>query len=153
MKARLLDITYGAVFLAGAGYLFWISTVTGTGASRISSDPMWYPKLLLVLLAICSGALMLREALKRGHRRVPSLDFEPVLIVLATSGVYLALFQKAGFVPASLVLIPLTSWLLGFRRPLVLTMVSIGFVACVWYGFHYLINITPPGPGLPTLAG
>lgn len=152
MKTRLLDVAYGAVFCASACYLFWVSVATGVGASRISSDPMWYPKVLLVLLAISSGYLMLRGALSRDTTRAKTLEWRPTLIVLAASGMYLALFERVGLVPTSLVLIPLMSWLLGFRRPIVIAVIALGFTCAVWYGFYYLINITPPGPALPTLA-
>lgn len=153
MKTRLLDMAYGAVFCASAFYLFWVSVVTGTGASRISSDPMWYPQVLLVLLAICSGYLVLRGAVSRDTMRAKALEWWPTLIVLTASGIFLALFERVGLVPTSLVLVPVMSWLLGFRRPVVLAVIAIGFTGAVWYGFYYLINITPPGPGLPTLTG
>lgn len=153
MKTRLLDMTYGAVFCASASYLFWVSIATGTGASRISSDPMWYPQVLLVLLAICSGFLVLRGVLSRDTTRARALECWPPLIVMTASAIYLVLFERVGLVPTSMVLIPVVSWLLGFRRPVVLAAIAIGFTCAVWYGFYYLINITPPGPALPTLNG
>lgn len=153
MKTRVLDMAYGALFCAAAFYLFWVSVMTGTDASRISSDPMWYPQVLLVLLAICSGYLVLRGAVSRDATRSKALAWRPTLIALTLAGLYLALFERVGLVPTSLVLIPVMSWLLGFRRPVLLAAIAIGFTGAVWYGFYYLINITPPGPGLPTLTG
>ncbi|MBA1148875.1 tripartite tricarboxylate transporter TctB family protein [Ectothiorhodospiraceae bacterium WFHF3C12] len=153
MNSRVLNILYGVVFLGSSIYLYWVSVETGVDARRVSSDPMWYPQLLLILLGLCAGYLVLRSVLTREASPVQSVVWKPLAATLAAAGTYLAVFEKLGFVPSTVVLIPLLSWLLGFRRVAVLVVLTVSFTAAVWYGFHLLLNETPPGIGLPTFTG
>lgn len=152
MKVRWLDLAYGGVFFGATLCLYWVSVVTGTDARRISSDPMWYPKVLLVMLGLCSALLIVRAAMKPGGERSRALAWKPLLIALSGAAAFLAAFPRLGYVPSALLLIPVMSWLLGFRRPVWLATTTLLFTIGLWYAFHYLLGATPPGPGLPTLG-
>lgn len=152
MSSRRLDILYGVVLLGMTVWLFWVSVDTGIDAPRVTSNPMRYPQLLLLLLMACSVALIARGVRTKSEGAAPVPGWQPLAVTLVAAGTYLLAFDRLGFVPSTLLFIPTTSWLLGFRRPLLLALVTIGFTCLVWYSFHYGFNATPPGLALPTLA-
>ncbi|MEX0729771.1 MAG: tripartite tricarboxylate transporter TctB family protein [Aquisalimonadaceae bacterium] len=146
MDVRRLDILYGAVFLAGAAFLYWIAVETGITARRIASDPMWYPKVLLVLMLLCSGWLIVRGVLSRQRDHVGGLEWRRLAVTLVLSTLSLLFFARLGFVLMSLILVPVLSWSLGYRRPWPVVLTTVGFTAVVWCGFTYGLGITPPAP-------
>lgn len=149
MDGRRLDIVYGSVFLCITAYLFWVSIITGIEAPQIARDPMWYPQVLLILLMVCAGLLIVRNMWSKSESSVSWPKWRPLAVTLVLSGVFLMAFDRFGYLPTALVFVPLTSWLLGFRRPLMLVLITTGFICSVWYGFHYGLNATLPGPMLP----
>ncbi len=152
MTPRALDAVYGAVLLAAAGLLYLSSYADEVPGQPVSGNAVWYPRILLVLMATLSILLIGRGLLAGAQAALPGVRWRPLAAATALTGVYLASLQDVGFLPATLLLLPLMSWMLGFRRPAAIAVVTIGFTVAVWYGFNDLFNMTPPGPGLPSLV-
>jgi len=151
MTNRALDVLYGTVLFAAAAALYWVSFDPQVAGRPIARDPEWFPRLLLTLMLIASVALAGLALARRATTLVHPVRWRALAITVAAAGMYLAGFYELGFVPATVVLIPAMCWLLGFRRPLVIAAVAVGFTIGVWYCFALLLNVVPPGPGLPTL--
>ncbi|MEO1901411.1 MAG: tripartite tricarboxylate transporter TctB family protein [Alcanivorax sp.] len=152
MKARVLDLCYGAAALAAALAVY----LAGGGNDRpvpVASNPYWYPKLLLALIGVCAVWLMVRAALNGGPDTPPErLRWRSLTGTVVISGAYLLGYEWLGFLPATLALMLVFSLFQGFRRPLWLVGVAVLFTALVWYGFADLLNRPPPGPTLPSLS-
>lgn len=149
MTKRILDLAYAAAWFAGAAALLWVSFGLHFENTPISRNPAWFPQLLLTLMLVASAVLAVRALLAGVKPPVTSMRWRALAITLSISALYLVGFVGVGFIPATAVLIPLMSWLLGFRRPLVIVLVTTGMTVGLWYAFTLLLNVTPPGPGLP----
>jgi putative tricarboxylic transport membrane protein len=146
---RTLDLAYAAAWLAGAAALLWASFGLQFENTPISRNPAWFPQLLLTLMLIAAAVLAVRSFIRTTATPITSMRWQALAVTLLISALYLAAFVSVGFIPATVVLIPLMSWLLGFRRPLVIVLVTAGMTIGLWYAFTLLLNVTPPGPGLP----
>ena len=149
MTRRTLDLAYAAVWLVSAAALLWVSFGLHFEGTPISRDPAWFPQLLLTLMLIAGAVLALRALRSRSATSVDPVHWQALAITLLVSALYLVAFVGVGFIPATLVLIPLMSWLLGFRRPVAIALVTVGMTVGLWYAFALLLNVTPPGIGLP----
>ena len=153
MQRRVSEIVGGGVILAGAIVLYGQTIGTGFVRDEIARDPVWFPRLLLILLALASVGLVVR-----GFTQAPSGPAERPLwgrffavAVLLTA--YFLLFETAGYLFASLVFLPALTVLLGYRKPLVIIPVTIIFVVAVWYVFADVFIVRPPGLGVDDIIG
>ena len=107
MPRCMSDLVGGGVLLGASAVLYAQTVGKGFAHAEIARDPVWYPRLILVLLAAASIGLIVR-------------------------GLAMTV-------------------LLGYRRPLVTGLVTVIFVALVWYCFAEIFVIRPPGFGLDEL--
>ncbi len=149
MKSRTLDLVYGAIYFVIAIVLYWVSLDLSSTDRSIASDPAWFPRLLLGMLLIAAIVLMVQAQLRQSSAQVISLRVKALIITLGAAGLYLVGFYEIGFIQSTLVLIPVLSWLLGYRRPFVIIAVTIIFTCLLWYAFTLLLNVNPPGLELP----
>lgn len=149
MTKRTLDLIYAVAWIFGATALIWTSSGNQFENSPISRDPSWFPQMLLILILIAGVVLALRSFLRGSTAIVKPLRWQALIITLFISSAYLYFFFSLGFIPATVVFIPLMSWLLGYRRPLVIMLVTASLTIGLWYAFALLLNVTPPGIGLP----
>ncbi|ASK36122.1 tripartite tricarboxylate transporter TctB family protein [Alloalcanivorax mobilis] len=151
MKARALDVCYGGAALL-AILAVYVGGGSAAGSPPLASNPYWYPKVLLILIGVCAVWLIMRAALGRSGAAPASVQWRALAGSVVVSGAFLFGYERIGFVPCTVVLVVVMGWMLGFRRPLMLLVVSVLFTAAVWYGFSDLLNRTPPGPALPSPA-
>lgn len=152
MNSRTLDLVYGTVLFAIAMALYWVSFDLQVAGRSIASDPAWFPRLLLGMMLIAAVVLGGRALARRSTARGVPLRGQALAITVGAAGLYLMSFYEIGFIPSTLVVIPVMSWLLGFRRPLVITLVTVALTITLWYAFTLLLNVTPPGFALPVPA-
>jgi len=154
VRARLPDLIGGAVFLGAAAVLFAQTRGTGPVRDEIARDPFWYPRVLLVLVAVAAIALVVRALLRRRDRETASAE-DPVwrrlAVAVAVVAAYFAAFEPAGYLVASLVAFPVFAFALGYRRVLVSAFVSLFFVVSVWFLFADVFVVRPPGLGIDDL--
>ena len=74
-----------------------------------------------------------------------------MLIVAIVLAVYFLIFEQVGFIPASIILFPILSWILGYRNIVVISSVSVIFVISIWYLFAEVFSVRPPGIGMDQL--
>lgn len=152
MPRCISDLISGGVLL-GVSALFYAQTVgTGLSHDEIARDPVWYPRLLLILLAAASAGLIARGLFGAKAQPQPQPVWPKFALVTLLVAAYFLAFDSAGFLIGSLVFMPALTLLLGFRRPLVTALVAVIFVALVWYCFAELFVIRPPGIGLDDLS-
>jgi Tripartite tricarboxylate transporter TctB family len=146
------DLIGGAAILAVAGIFFMQTVGTGLDDDEIARNPVWFPRVLIVLLAL-SGLGLLVRGLLLADAPAPRPVWPRFALVAAGVGGYFAVFDLVGFLIASLVFLPAIAVLLGYRRYLVTLVVTCLFVAAVWYCFAEIFVVRPPGFGLDELAG
>ncbi len=151
MPRCMSDLVGGGVLLGASAVLYAQTVGKGFAHAEIARDPVWYPRLILVLLALASLGLIVRGLAGPADKGAQAPLWGRFLAVAAAVTAYFLLFDVAGFLLASLVFLPAMTVLLGYRRPLVIGLVAVIFVGLVWYCFAEIFVIRPPGFGLDEL--
>ena len=151
MPRCMSDLVGGGVLLGASAVLYAQTVNKGFVHDEIARDPVWYPRLLLVLLALVSAGLIVRGLAGPVQKTGSVPLWGRFLAVAVAVTAYFLLFDVVGFLIASVVFLPAMTVLLGYRRPLVIGLVTVIFVALVWYCFAEIFVIRPPGLGLDEL--
>ncbi|GKY86832.1 hypothetical protein STA1M1_07010 [Sinisalibacter aestuarii] len=151
MKRSVLDILYGLGALGIAGFFFWETIGAVPPETSVADDPYWYPRLLLILMAVLALAMIARAVFAATDEIVIGPRWPALLAVVIIVGGYAALFTWTGFAISTLIFFPIFAYGLGYRRIVPLAIASPLVVAVTWYAFHYGLGMTPPGIGLPLL--
>lgn len=151
MSTRISELV-GGVFFMGLSLLFWWQTVGQSDEGvEAALNPIWYPRVLLVLMGITSALLIFRSIKGGSGEEVPLPNFRQTLIVLTVLIVFFYGFVEVGFLFASIVFIPLFNGILGYRRWGITTAVSLILTSIVWYLFAEVFVVRPPGIGIDEL--
>ena len=115
----------------------------------LARNPMTFPRFLLGLFALGGAGLLVRGLIgaRKGTVGMP-VAWLKVLAILVLAGIYLALFAPLGFIPATLVFMPVAMLALGYRNPLVIVLVTLVTAPLLWYLFAEAFSIRPPGIGI-----
>lgn len=151
MSARVLDMCYGVAILLCALVLY----VAGGGNPSpvpVASNPFWYPKLLLVLMAVCAMWMLIRAVLERRGASPITVQWGALAGCVLITGAFLYGYDSIGFIPSAIPLVLALSWWLGFRKPVWLVIIAVLFTVGAWYCFADLLNRAPPGPALPSFT-
>jgi putative tricarboxylic transport membrane protein len=116
----------GLLLFSGAA---WLQTTS------LPTDASLFPKIALLLLALCSIAYLLRSVMKGAAKRQDKpLFHHPTRFVIAFAAiaVYALVFPRIGYFTATLVFIPAFVAALGMRR-YGLTLISTALFALLVY--------------------
>jgi len=155
MTPRLINLMGGGAIL-GLSALFYAQTLSERFATApLARNPMAFPRLLTLLLAL-GGAVVIAQALFTRRGAMPGEGVAPVnwpraVLITAMVGGYFWAFESVGFLPATLVFLPLVIVVLGYRRALVIVPVTAVTLVGLWYLFARVFQIRPPGPGMDEL--
>lgn len=152
MNPRLSNLIGGGALLGVSVLLYSQSIGTGLEREEIARNPIWYPRLLLILLAIAAVFLILRSVIRSPGPAEADPAWGRLSAAAAVVAAYFVVFNEIGFVISSLLFLPLFSILLGYRRYFVTAVVAILLVIALWYLFAEVFVVRPPGPGLDILA-
>ena len=132
--AHRQDIVLGVLFALLGIIAAWMSSAY-SGATGI------YPMVLgMILLAL--GVLIVARAVRAVEPQARELTSAPSRLALTTGVlvVYIALIVPLGFYTASLLLMLLLPVVLGFRRPLYLSMTAMVFIAVLFVAFTLVLE-------------
>jgi hypothetical protein len=139
----------GAVL--GISALIYSQVLPGQFAGvELARNPMTFPRFLLALFALGGVFLVIRGFFRAPRDRddMPVVAWQRVLLVLLLATAYFAAFAPLGFIPTTLIFLPTSMLLLGYRRPMVIAFVTIIAVIALWYAFTEAFSIRPPGIGI-----
>lgn len=128
------DIALGALFSVLGAASAWLSSAY-SGASGS------YPRVLgLVMLAL--GLLIIVRAVRQSESGTRELIQAPGKFVLTAVVfvAYIGLIVPLGFYTASILLMSLLPLVLGFRRPIYLTVMAIVFIAALFVMFSVVLE-------------
>lgn len=117
----------------------------------LARNPMTFPRFLLALFAIGGAFLVVRGLVSRAGSTWTKVAWGKVLGIVVLAAAYFWAFQPVGFVPATLVLLPLSFLALGYRNAKVIALVPLITVPLLWYVFAEGFSIRPPGFGMDDL--
>lgn len=146
MSRGLRDILFGLFALAFAGVLWWETTkpqYLSDNAQNYGFDPAFFPRILIVLWALLAVSIVVRGT-QLMRDPMPEQNWFPLAgSVLITTG-YLSLMNVVGFLFSSIAFAAVLMPFLGFRRPIIVAVVSVLFPIAVWYSFVFLLKIPLP---------
>jgi putative tricarboxylic transport membrane protein len=145
---RLNDAVLGAILLAFAGWVWWLTTFFPRFMGQ-DYGPNLFPRILAVGIAVCGAVLVLRGLRARGRL----VEFEGwvrdparVLSFLAVPGAvlfYILASDRLGFIPTAFAL--LVALFLWFRaRAVVALPVAAGVTLVVHWFFAGLMRVPLP---------
>ena len=155
MTPRLINLMGGGAIL-GLSALFHAQTLSERFATApLARNPMAFPRLLTLLLAL-GGTVLIVQALfaRRGalpDAAVAQVHWPRAVLITAMAGAYFWAFEIVGFLPATLVFLPLVIVMQGYHRALVILPVTAVTLVGLWYLFARVFQIRPPGPGMDDL--
>jgi magnesium-transporting ATPase (P-type) len=114
-----------------------------------SLSPVFFPEVSAALIAVLSILLMIilfRSSRHQGEEIAPITwgDELRVLAAMGIAAVYVLAFKYIGFIPASILGLGGLFWLQGKRRPLRLSLLSVGTVLFVYCIFYYIMKVRFP---------
>ena len=145
MQTRTATRNSGCIFFGAAGLLGVLTLVRWYPAeSALSQNSYFYPVVLLVTASCLALLLTIRALLDRSEEREEPLRGPQIIGALAISASYMAGQFIVGFILSTLLFVPAFAILLGYSRPIVLSLFSAGLTISVWYVFTRLLNIFLP---------
>ncbi len=128
------DIILGLVMLVIGLTAAWLArSYTGAGGT--------YPMVLGAVLAVLGMIVAVRAVRSTANAERTLVDAPLQLVIaLGVGAAYIAMVVPVGFYTSSLMLMFAIPLALGFRRPVYLSVTSIGFVAIVYIVFSILLE-------------
>lgn len=149
VKRDLESLVAGGAVLGISALLFTQMLPGQFSGVELARNPMTFPRFLLVLFALGGVGMVLRGLFqKRISKSLKGIAWGRLLTVLILAGLYLAVFAPFGFIPATLIFLPATILALGYRRMVVIFLVTLITVVGLWYAFAEIFSIRPPGVGM-----
>lgn len=139
MLARDLSTALSVLVLATAVFIF---------AQGYPDEAGFFPKLIAGVLALLSVAMIVRSLLRWKHGTGDDfVMFEapwPMLGAVVITALYFAVLSQVGFTLSSLVFIPLSAWLFGYRKLHVTVPLAIAFVVALIGLFSGVLGLPMP---------
>ncbi len=137
MSANPAEVVAGMV-LVGFSLFAW------NEAAAISGAAAMFPTGVIAVLLFFSVVYLLR-AIFRGRATEPMFPHVGLFaVVLVGSLAYTQLVVTIGYVTSTVLFIPLISWLIGFRRPVYIAVVTVVYVATADLLFEVAFNRPMP---------
>ena len=145
---RRADLLSGIGLLLFSALYFERSFAISTGLASDRLGPQFFPRLLAVLLALLSVALVVRAASGRSDTTpLPTVRFGRLIAVLALCAGWTLLLPRVGFLIVTPPLVGAVIWILGLRRWRTIIAVSLGVTLALYLVFVQLLTVLLPlGP-------
>lgn len=132
------NIAVGIIFIVIALFFFY-------NTFGLSPQNSAFPRSLSFFLFIL-GVITLIQGIRTGNttRKDKPINFTKILAVIAVMSLYLLLLEEVGFVLCTTVLIPIISFLLGYRKIIQSLIGSIGFSILIFVLFNSYLSIPLP---------
>lgn len=144
MTYRTQEIFFGIVGLV-TGTLLMVHTFDATYrdlAQDLSIGPMFFPRILFCLWIICSIGITY-EAIRKENKILPFLWLR-VLAAGATLLLFATTINYLGFFTVGVAAFCALSWIIGYRNPKRLIVISIGYVLFVDLLFRHALGCYLP---------
>jgi putative tricarboxylic transport membrane protein len=143
------DGTAGLVGLAGSLLLLWVSRGLPQPA-LVPIGPGFYPRILLVVTAVLSAALLVADVRSpRARRQAPAVNYRLVVLTFAIFTAYVFLLPVLGYRVATLLFVAVLQATLDpprGRRWWLVAAVAIATTVVTYYVFEgYLSVLLPRG--------
>lgn len=134
MIARKHTETIAAAFLLAFSIFAWVQ------AAAISGGAGTFPKLIVYVLTFFSAVYLVRS-LMVARPAIRVIEHGGIFaVLLVTTLIYINGVTYAGYVTSSIVFIPLSAWLVGFRRPIYIAIVTVVYIVSVYVLFEVVFG-------------
>lgn len=140
------DGVAGLVCLAGALLLLWLSVGLPQPA-LVPIGPAFYPRILFVITAVLSAALVVADLRRRERPAVVPARYRLVILTFAIFSAYVVLLPLLGYRLATVLFIPVLQSVIEPPRPgrwWLVAAVAVGTTAVTYYVFEYYLSVLLP---------
>lgn len=115
-------------------------------AGRYPAAAAVFPRVVAVIMFLASVLLFVRTILRpvRVEDSEGGMELSVAVTIMLTF-VYVFSIQFLGFFIASALFVPLVTWLLGYRRPILIAVVTAVFIGLLYLIFIRLVRTPLPG--------
>jgi hypothetical protein len=147
------DTYAAAILLVFCGFVYGV-------ASSYPYQSAYFPRIIIILLAILSFALLGKAFLARRRERAGKQQdypkdtkklalwkrevFRKVVLMVTGAMIFIGVMDFAGFYLTSLVYLPLMTWLLGVRKPRTIILSSFIVLFFVYLVFTAFLRVPLP---------
>jgi len=134
MVGRKHTETVAALILVGFSVFAWSEASEITGGAGI------FPRLIIYVLTFFSLVYLVRSIVvaRPTARVVENVGIFAILLI--ASVIYINGVTYLGYVTSSLIFIPLVTWVIGFRRPLYILLVTLIYILSVYVLFEVIFD-------------
>ncbi len=150
-RSKNSDIILGGSFLVIGVVLLILSYLEAETVFVLPGDapPFLVPKIYLYLW-IAISIVILGGGLFGQGAPLPKVNLRRLFYVTAGVAVSAALMAVLGFLIAGALSVCVTTWLLGYRKPVVVALTGIGSVVSIWLLLSIFADL--PLPAMPGLG-
>lgn len=158
MVLKRTDCGLALLLLAFCAFAAWRTTMVPSSGAGSQAGPAFLPWITVAGIALLSVALFIRglrtqaavsETSVANEERAPQrsgVRYATVVLVLfvVLMIAYAIAFERVGYLPSTIATFVIGMLLLRERRVLQFLVVPAVVVACVYYGFTYLLDVYLP---------
>lgn len=137
--------------LAASVFLLWhtFDPSYETSFASAGRGPVFFPRILLVIIALLSAAVMAQSLLRGQLAEDGSTPFEwrqalSVALAAAVTGLYLYLIYVVGYLLASIAFSFVLPLVFGYRRWIAIAVFAAVYATVTWYVFEVIFHIVLP---------
>jgi hypothetical protein len=137
---KYIDEYFPIAFLYALSAYFWLDV------KDFTADSLMYPRSLAVILLVLTTLLLIFTLMRKMTLPQSKDESSPLkfCMIFAASVVYVFAVPFLGFVVSSLLYVPVTALLLGYKRKGMAFCVSILAVFLVYIGFKTILKVPLP---------
>lgn len=146
MKRDYTTALFGVVFLVIAGLLHFQGKALSfrNVGGGISYDPLFFPSLLLGVIALLSVFLIIGSLFSRLPSNTNGYNYPALLLGTLITGFYFLTLKWVGFIPASIIFMIAFMLLLQYRRFTSLLLCAFMIPLVTWLTFTHVLNVPLP---------
>ena len=135
------DRIAGLVILAVSAFLF-------DRAGEFPAESRIFPRMILLFAMVLAGWMMLRSFVVASWRDKVTepffLHFGRFAITVSSMGLYVVAVEHIGYYTATILYLPLSAWVLGYRHRIVLALTTVGYIAFAFLVFDLVFELQFP---------
>ena len=132
----------------------WLKLAIDMGGAGIGDASVWgtgatFPKFLLSIFIVLNVWILIGELLKVSKAEAKESGAKDkgtlrVVLMMAALFIYTLILPIITYIPATILLLFVTLWLFGERKPLLLICMPVGFTLVLYAVFTFALKISLP---------
>jgi uncharacterized membrane protein YhaH (DUF805 family) len=146
MRGRIAELLFSAVFMFISIALFiytFFSDVQMAGGG-VEHSAMFFPRIIIGLMVLLSFGMIIEAVVKKQDNKARQ-NWIVLICAIVLVGLFISFFKTLGFLITTFIFITGYGYALGYRKKLLLIVISSLMSVIIWYIFTAVLEISLPG--------